>query len=114
MIFNGVDSDVFQCYLHQLAAQIPPQTSKRYVLIVDNASWHKSKRLNWHHFEPKFLPPHSPDFNPIERLWLRMKSDFFSDFIAHTPQTLIDRLCLALCHFMENPSTVASQCSFRK
>ncbi len=114
MIFNGVDGDVFQCYLDHLAADVPAQVSKRYVLIVDNASWHKSKHLNWHHFEPKFLPPYSPDFNPIERLWLRLKCDFFSDFIAQTPQALIDRLSLALCHFMNRPQTVASQCAFRK
>jgi len=28
--------------------------------------------MNWHHFEPMYLPPYSPDFNPIERLWLRI------------------------------------------
>ncbi|MFO1511689.1 MAG: transposase [Verrucomicrobiota bacterium] len=49
----------------------------RQLVIVDNASWHKSSRLNWHHFEPKFLPGYSPDFNPIERLRLRLKADRF-------------------------------------
>jgi len=114
MIYNGVDTDVFEHYLDQLALAIPADAAKQRILIVDNASWHKSNRLNWHHFAPMFLPAYSPDFNPIERLWLRMKSDWFSDFIARTPEMLIERLSTALCYFMDDHPTVASQCSFRK
>ena len=51
MIFDGVDTDVFQYYLDFLAEEIPPVDSKRRLLIVDNASWHKAQKLNWHHFE---------------------------------------------------------------
>ena len=69
----------------------PLVDSKRRVLIVDNASWHKAQRLNWHHFEVHYLPGYSPDFNPIERLWLRLKADFFSDFIAKSPDELTQR-----------------------
>ena len=114
MIYDGVDGAVFQHYLDELAKAVPADLEKRRILIVDNASWHKSKQLNWHHFEPMFLPGYSPDFNPIERLWLRMKSDWFSDFIARSRDELVDRLSTALCHFMDHPATVASQCSFRK
>jgi len=92
MIFDGVDSDVFQYYLDFLAKELPPLDSKRRVLIVDNASWHKAQRLNWHHFEVHYLPGYSPDFNPIERLWLRLKVDFFSDFIAKSPEQLTQSL----------------------
>ncbi|MBL9168948.1 MAG: transposase, partial [Verrucomicrobiales bacterium] len=79
-----------------------------------NASWHKSSRINWHHFEPKYLPSYSPDFNPIERLWLRLKADWFWDFIAKTPQELSDRLCKALKSFIDDPTKTASNCSIRK
>ena len=72
-------------------------TARRY-----NASWHKSQRLNWHHCEVHYLPGYRPDFNPIERLWLRLKADFFSDCIAKSPDELAKRLCLALTSFMNN------------
>jgi len=114
MIFDGVDTEVFQCFLDCLAETIPPEPDHRRLLIVDNASWHKAQRLSWHTFEPKFLPGYSPDFNPIERLWLRLKADYFSDFIAHTPDALTDRLILALNAFMNDPPKVAAQCAFRK
>ena len=81
---------------------------------MDNASWHKASRLNWHHFEPVCLPPYSPDFNPIERLWLRLKVDGFWDFMARTEQELTDRLCLALRSFMNDPRKTSSICALRK
>jgi hypothetical protein len=109
MIFDGVDTDVFQCSLDHLAETIPPDPEKRRILILDNASWHKAARLDWHHFEGKFLPGYSPDFNPIERLWLRLKADYFSDFIARTPDELTERLCTALNAFMDDHQKVASQ-----
>jgi DDE superfamily endonuclease len=41
----------------------------RNIIICDNATWHKVKLLNWGQFEVLFLPPYSPDLNPIERFW---------------------------------------------
>ena len=114
MIFDGVDTDVFQCYLDHLAETIPPDPAKRRILILDNASWHKAARLRWHHFEVQFLPGYSPDFNPIERLWLRLKADYFSDFIARSPEELTARLCTALNAFMDDTQKVAAQCATRK
>lgn len=114
MIFDGVDTDVFQCWLDELAQAVPPGPHLRRLLILDNASWHKAKRLCWHHFEPVYLPAYSPDFNPIERLWLRLKADFFTNFIARSSEELTNQLCAALCQFMDAKSKVASQCAFRK
>lgn len=114
LIFDGVDSAVFQCWLDELAQSVPPKTGVRRILVLDNASWHKAKCLQWHHFEPLFLPPYSPDFNPIERLWLRLKADYFTDWIARTGEDLMERLSNALNHFINQPSKTASICSFRK
>ena len=88
MIFDGVDTDVFQYYLDFLAEEIPPLDSKRRLLIVDNASWHKAQRLNWHHFEVHYLPGYSPDLNPIERLWLRLKSTSLATSLLRAPSNL--------------------------
>src|ERR1051325_10892328 len=114
MSFDGVDTDVFQCFLDHLAEAIPPEPGKRCVLILDNASWHKAARLCRHHFECRFLPGYSPDFNPIERLWLRLKADSFSDFIARTPDELTERLSTALNALRDDTKKVAAQCATRK
>jgi transposase len=114
LIFDGVDSDVFQFFLDEMAKAIPPKPGLRQIFILDNASWHKAVRLNWHHFEPKFLPGYSPDFNPIERLWLRLKADWFWDYMARTSEDLTHRLCLALKSFLDQPAKTASICAIRK
>ena len=52
------------------------------MLICDNASFHKAKRLTeWVATQKEclrleFLPAYSPDFNPIERLWRWIKSEY--------------------------------------
>lgn len=114
LIVDGVDTDVFQLFLDEMAKAVPPKPGVRQIFILDNASWHKAARLNWHHLEPKFLPGYSPDYNPIERLWLRLKADWFWDYFARTSQELIDRLCLALKSFIDQPAKTASICSIRK
>lgn len=50
----------------------------------------------------------------IERLWLRLKADWFWDFLARTDTELIDRLCAALKSFIADPAKTASLCSLRK
>ena len=43
-------------------------------MILDNASWHKkaTREVEGEYagkFEAVYLPPYSPDLNPIERVW---------------------------------------------
>lgn len=114
LVVDGVDTDVFQFFLDQLAETVPKVEGVRQLLVMDNASWHKATRLNWHHFEPAYLPGYSPDFNPIERLWLRLKADWFWDFIAAPHTALSDRLCAALKSFIDDPDKTASIRSIRK
>jgi|SRR6478736_2538121 len=114
VVVNGVDTNVFQAFLDEMAAACPPEPGVRQILVLDNASWHKAKSLNWYHFEPHYLPPYSPQLNPIERLWLRLKADWFTDFTARTTAQLEEHLCNALCNLMEDPVKVASNTAFRK
>lgn len=101
------DTEVFQVFLDEAASSIIP-SRKRNILILDNASWHKSKKLNWHFFEPLPLPPYSPDLNPIERIWLIMKAEYFANIHCRNKASLIELADKALCALMDNPIKVAS------
>ena len=61
----------------------PLENGKKYLIILDNASWHV-KAVNMINILPEyadlrekmeflFLPPYSPELNPIERVWHRLK-----------------------------------------
>jgi len=108
--FDFMDRVAFQIFLDFANQQIH-ERSRRQVVICDNASWHRVKSLNWGGLEVVFLPPYSPDFNPIERLWLRLKSDYFFDFIAKSHDVLIERLDFALRELMTQNRRVASICA---
>ena len=73
---------------------------KKNIIILDNASWHKKKSLDWGQFIPVYLPPYSPDLNPIEKLWLIVKAEWFSDFYAKNRDQLIEPIDKALMWLM--------------
>jgi len=98
--FTHVDTDVFQVFLEQANKDLKLE-QPRNIIVCDNATWHKTKSLNWCKFEVLFLPPYSPDLNPIERLWRIMKAEWFTDFIAKTRPQLIQRLDAALCWLVD-------------
>jgi transposase len=110
MLFNHCDSETFQVFLDALAQENPQEPGRRAIVVLDNASWHKVKRLNWHHFQPEYLPARSPDLNAIERLWLRIKADWFNGWIAKNASQLQDRLMEALRSMIDQPSVLQSQC----
>jgi transposase len=96
------DTDTFQAFLYEANQTI--EFSRPYnILVLDNASWHKKKTLDYYGWNPKFLPPYSPDFNPIERIWNTMKARWFNNYVCRNLQQLIDRLDQAILDVIDNP-----------
>lgn len=93
--FTHSDRDVFQVFLDQANEDIKFERPRQ-ILILDNASWHKGSCINWGCFEPLYLPPYSPDLNPIEKLWRYIKAEWFTDFVAKGIDDLIARIDKAL------------------
>ena len=81
LIVPNCDTEVFQVFLDTMADETVPEEGRRVCLVLDNASWHKTKRLDWHHIEPVYLPPYSPDFNPIERIWQYLKGHGMAGYL---------------------------------
>jgi len=56
--------------------------------FIDNASWHKTQAVQEFCQNNKitllFLPPYSPEYNPIERVWSFLKSKFKQKFFQTT------------------------------
>jgi transposase len=108
--FTHNDREIFQAFLDEANEHVTTERSRN-VLICDNASWHKCKTLRWGKFEPMYLPPYSPDVNPIERLWLRIKAEWFTDFVAKDRDALIARLDVALNWAMARQTDNQSTCA---
>ena len=96
-VFNGsLNSELFKEYIEKLLA---PALSSGDIVVLDNSSVHRAKGVLDSLIERGvivlFLPPYSSDFNPIEKLWSKMKS-FLCKQKARTYDTLIDAIKLAL------------------
>jgi transposase len=75
ILFEGaVDRKMFDEYIKEI---LSPQLRPGDIVIMDNLSAHKSdivvKTIQSLHSEVKFLPAYSPDLNPIEKMWSKLK-----------------------------------------
>lgn len=71
----NVNADVFHAWLDQdLLKKLPPGST----LVMDNAAFHKRedilKTIRGAGHDLEFLPPYSPDLNPIEPKWAQAKA----------------------------------------
>jgi transposase len=105
--FSHVDSQCFKKFLTFLSESFPNDTI---VLQVDNAAFHKAKRLRVpENIVLLFQPPHSPELNPIERVWEHIKQDLAWDLFDNLDQ-LEKRVDELLASF--SPELIASLSGF--
>jgi len=76
MVIDGAtDGDVFRAYAEQILA---PSLHKGDIVVMDNLAPHKMpaviEGIEAQGAQVWFLPPYSPDFNPIEKMWSKLKA----------------------------------------
>jgi len=97
MVVEGAtDRDVFQAYVDNV---LVPSLRPGDIVVLDNLAPHKSPGIAiaiqavgadiW------FLPPYSPDLNPIEKMWSKVK-EALRAFAARTQEDLIEAIATAL------------------
>lgn len=72
---GAVDGKAFEAYVEHFLA---PTLERGQIVVMDNLSVHKSKRIERlveeSGCELLFLPPYSPDMNPIEEAFSKLKT----------------------------------------
>ena len=70
---------------------------KKAFVVMEQAGWHKTKKLIVpDNINIIFLPPYSPELNPIERLWQYVKDHVLKNKIYNT----LNELEKSVCTFM--------------
>ena len=97
MVVDGATTkDIFKAYVEHI---LLPTLKAGDIVVLDNLSAHKNKEIRdliesigaelW------FLPPYSPDLNPIEKMWSKIKS-ILRRLKARTEEALINAVAKAL------------------
>jgi transposase len=89
-VFDGpINADLFLCYVEQV---LVPTLRAGDIVVMDNLSSHKKPAVR-QAIEAKsatllFLPAYSPDLNPIEQVFAKLKAFAAEDGSAHRRGTL--------------------------
>ena len=97
MVLDGpMDRLSFEAYVAQV---LIPELPADAIVIMDNLSAHKSKTTQKLFadagIELHYQPPYSPDFNPIELMWSKVKNSLRSAK-ARTQEQLYEAIAQAL------------------
>jgi len=61
------------------------------ILVLDRAGWHVAKALETPaNMTLLYLPPYSPELNPVERLWAYLRSHYLSNRVYQDYDDLFD------------------------
>ena len=98
------NSKCMNIFLDELSRKLPDDMI---LLICDRAAWHTTPKLTI----PKniklfYLPPATPEMNPIEQIWDEIREKGFRNEIFKTLDEVIDRLQQTVQSLL--PSTIQS------
>lgn len=84
-----VNTGTMNVFLKMLSDELGPLDHA--VLIMDQAGWHKARALALPaNITVLYLPPYSPELNPVERLWAYLRSHYLSNRAYDDYQHLLD------------------------
>lgn len=92
---GAADTAAFVTYIDQVLC---PTLKKGDIVVMDNLSVHKSPDVlalvEAAGAEVRFLPAYSPDLNPIEKMWSKIKG-LLRSAEARTPEELDEAISMA-------------------
>lgn len=112
LLLPTVNIPTFNVALAHFAAAVGASETKRIILVLDGAGWHKSKDVVWPTgIHPLFLPAYSPELQPAEKLWPLLKESTANRFIE-TLDEVEDILVDRCRHLITVPETIAAHTHF--
>lgn len=101
------NTDTFQVFLNEFSEKAPDEFK---ILLLDNGAFHKAEKLIIpENIALLFIPPYSPELNPAEKIWWKMKRTFsgklhktlenVSKFITNEVTILTEEQVKNICRF---------------
>ncbi len=107
LVMPWCETEAMQAHLDEIARTVARRAHA--VLLLDRAGWHTTGDL----VVPKnmtliFLPPRSPELNPVETIWQYLRANWLSNRVFDTYDDIIDTACDAWNKLIAMPNTIIS------
>ena len=94
LIMPYADTAAMQHHLDEISRCVCPKAHA--VLIMDGAGWHKASDLKIpKNLTVMFIPPYSPELNPVENIWQFLRQTYLSNQIFEDYEAIVDSCCNA-------------------
>lgn len=110
LVAPQANTSVMNHFLDQFSRSLAPDVHA--VMILDQAGWHVSKDLVVPtNVTLKYLPPRSPELNPIENLWHWITSHHWSNRVHADYEQMLASATAALQETFQDKDRVKSVCA---
>lgn len=107
LVLPYCDTEAMQEHLAEISNAVDPGAHA--VLILDQAGWHVTPRLKVpDNITLMFLPPRSPELNPVENLWQFMRDNWLSNRVFKDYDDIVDQCCRAWNRLVDQPWNIIS------
>jgi hypothetical protein len=111
IVMPMVNVEAMNCHLAEIACCVAPGALA--LLVLDGAGWHPIASLKVpDNLSLLFLPPYSPELNPVEELWHELRRHYFANRVIETVDQLVEACCNAWNAASAKPGFIKSVTGF--
>ncbi len=109
LVLPNVNSEGMRLHLKEISDRVPK--GRHGVVVVDRATWHTTKKIRqFENLSLLFLPPASPELNPQERVWQKLRQDSLSNYAFKNYDDIVEKSCSAWKAFVSQPNSIKTLC----
>jgi len=110
LILPHVSEQAMSIFLREVSDRHPDEFI---LMVMDGAGWHKANALSVpENMALIFLPPYSPQLNPVEHIWESIRENGFHNEVFNSIEAVEDQLMHSLAALEKDPASVASMTGF--
>ncbi len=110
LILPWVNAETMSLFLATVSERHPDESI---LMVMDGAGWHIASDLVVpQNLRLLFLPPYSPELNPVEHLWDHIREKHFANRLFPSMKAVTDQLSSALHEAESDQPMIQNLCGF--